>query len=167
MHRTAGVFEGRAVLQRHQTVAPDLPVTSNTRPSNVVGFEKLMYFALGVEVISAILQWNQVMDLVPSNREASMEAAIVAYSTNVLFIWLVARRRKNWARWAMLIGKSLGCAITLPLLGSLPFFVSVLTCVTWLAEIVAFVLIFTGNSREWFDSTPSSLMSSDPASSPN
>src|SRR5260370_27853181 len=80
----------------------ELPVTSNARPSNVVRFEQLMYGAVVIEVIAAIVQWGQLMAETPHLLAAGPIAAILNILTDVLFIWLVARRRKSWVRWLIL-----------------------------------------------------------------
>ena len=113
-----------------------------------------MYVALGIEVISTILEWDQVVAQIPSYQGAVALGTILSFATDIWFIWLVARRRKNWTRWVMLFGFVLEIPFTLPWLLSLADFNSVLICMTWLAQIVAFLLIFTGNAREWFANDP-------------
>jgi chromate transport protein ChrA len=71
----------------------------------------------------------------------------------VLFIWLIARRRKNWARWVWLSLFILGLPFAFPELSRLlrsGLIVATLVCAQNLAQIVALYLIFTGNAREWF-----------------
>jgi hypothetical protein len=113
-----------------------------------------MYVALGIEVISTILEWDQVVAQIPSYQGAVALGTILSFATDIWFIWLVARRRKNWTRWVMLLGFVFEIPFTLPWLLSLTDFNSVLICMTWLAQIVAFMLIFTGNAREWFANDP-------------
>jgi uncharacterized SAM-binding protein YcdF (DUF218 family) len=71
----------------------------------------------------------------------------------VLFIWLVARRHKNWARWLLLILFVLGLPFYFRVLGQMlrlnPTAGS-LSVVQVLAQTVAQFLIFTGNARDWF-----------------
>ena len=73
---------------------------SVVRPSNGVRFEQLMYLSLGISVILVALQWNQLVaqfrDL--GGAASAIFAFTVAFAIRILFIWLIARRRKNWAR---------------------------------------------------------------------
>lgn len=123
------------------------------RPRNVVWFERLMYLAVGIDVLSTMLQWDQFVAQIPAYPEAVALGAILAFATDVWLIWLVARRHKNWARWLMLFDFALGIPFTLPWLTSLSVN-TVLVCVEWMAQIVAFLLIFTGDAREWFANQP-------------
>jgi hypothetical protein len=81
----------------------------------------------------------------------------VVFAVGVLFIWLVARRRKNWARWIWLVVFIISFPFALPelsrLLRSGPV-VATLVCVQNFAQIVALYLIFTGNARQWFANDP-------------
>ncbi|MGD0672821.1 MAG: hypothetical protein ABSB13_12130 [Candidatus Binatus sp.] len=127
------------------------------RPSNVVRFEQLMYISLGIGVIQSILHWNRS---VSNARVAGLGGAgfvlfiqFFVLAIIVLFIWLIARRRKNWARWVWLSLFILGLPFAFPELSRLlrsGLIVATLVCAQNLAQIVALYLIFTGNAREWF-----------------
>jgi hypothetical protein len=102
-----------------------------------------------------MLQWNQMV----ANTVAMGGAGFVLFiqgsvlAMAVLFIWLIARRRKNWARWVWLITTILGIPLALSELNRLlrsNLITATLTCAGNLAQIVALYLIFTGNAREWF-----------------
>jgi hypothetical protein len=136
-----------------------LPVTSNTRPSNVVRFEQLMYLSLGIGAVQSILQWGR---LVNSAHAAGRGIGFIifvqafVFAMEVLFIWLIARRRKNWARWVWLMIFVLGIpfapAVLVRILSSSGPVAAALMCAQNLAQIVALFLIFTGSAREWFKS---------------
>src|ERR1700733_1676998 len=136
-----------------------LPVTSNTRPSNVVRFEQLMYLSLGIGAVQSILQWGR---LVNSSHAAGRGIGFIifvqafVFAMEVLFIWLIARRRKNWARWVWLMIFVLGIpfapAVLVRILSSSGPVAATLMCAQNLAQIVALFLIFTGSAREWFKS---------------
>jgi preprotein translocase subunit SecY len=74
--------------------------SSNARPSNVVRFEQLWYLSLGIGVIQSMPQWNRLR----ADARAVGGAAFVlfiqisVFAMTVFVIWLIARRRKNWAR---------------------------------------------------------------------
>lgn len=70
-----------------------------------------------------------------------------------LFVWLIAFRRKNWARWLLLITT---IVIDFPLVGILwapkpgmPFQAEVFG-VSILMDAFGLYLVFTGNARPWF-----------------
>ena len=131
------------------------------RPSNVVWFEKLMYFTVALEVISTIWRWDRLMAEAPRHYGSVAIATVLGILTDVLFIWLVARRRKGWVRWLMLPPVVIGIPWGLLHWSSaIPVFDAVLTCLFWLASTVALYLIFTGNSREWFVNDPVGEISS-------
>src|SRR6266850_2601994 len=122
-------------------------------PSNVARFEKLMYLSLGIFETSLILRWY-VHDLA-----LSAATAVSFHSLNLVFllacIWLVARRRKNWARWILLLVFIVSTKVYVPLLvpywrGHGPDALSLGLSATILVQLVAFILIFTGNARDWF-----------------
>ena len=126
------------------------------RPSNVVRFERLMYLAVGINVILTMWRWDLVLAQAPSHPVTVALGNIFGFATDVLFIWLVARRHKKWPRWLMLCFFILGMPFAAgqhQWLRAHPVN-SVLICVMWLAQIVALFLIFTGNSREWFVNDP-------------
>jgi len=110
-----------------------------------------MYFTVVIEVISTIWQWDQLMAEAPHFRGAVAMGTVTGILMDVLFIWLVARRRKSWVRWLMLppvvFGIPYGLLTWSPVI---PVSDAVLTCLFWSAETVALFLIFTGNAREWF-----------------
>ncbi|MGB8397478.1 hypothetical protein, partial [Bradyrhizobium sp.] len=73
-----------------------------TVPRNVLWFEVLLYLSLTLDALSAAFQ-----DRTPT---AGITEAMIATETLltaclivlfVYFVWLAARRRKNWSRWAL------------------------------------------------------------------
>ena len=125
-------------------------------PSNVARFEQLMYLSLGIGVIVAALRWSpnvaQAAALGGVGLVLFVQAFVLAFM--VVFIWLVARRHKNWARWLLLILSVLGLPGYLRMLVPLLRFDPVagtLSLAQDLAQVVALLLIFTGNARAWFE----------------
>jgi hypothetical protein len=142
-------FDSPSVIRKPNMTEPS--ATSDARPSNVVWFERLMYFMVLIEVIFTILQWDQLMAQAPQYYGAAATGTLFGILTDVLFIWLVARRRKSWVRWLLLVPVVFGIPygiVTWP--PATPVSYAVPTCLSWLAQAVAVFLIFTGNSREWF-----------------
>ena len=131
-------------------------------PSNVARFERLMYLSLGIGLIEALLTWNRNVALARAMGGAYfvLFGQIFVLAFFVLFIWLVARRRKNWARWLLLILQILG----LPgyvralsrMLPSEPL-AGALSLAQFLVIAMALVLVFTGNARDWFRIIPAAV----------
>lgn len=122
-------------------------------PGRVLWFERLFYLSMALSVIRFVINWPDRMPLV-------VFAAIYAlFVFQLVLIWLAARRRKNWARWVLLIfflasaaaglvydGMTGGIGWTAPSTWS-----AILRLVQLLFEDIGLILIFTGRSaRRWF-----------------
>ena len=149
------------------------PVTSNSRPSNVILFEQLWYLSLGIGVIQSILQWHREVALAhAAGRGIHFILFIQGFvlAVTVLFIWLIARRRKNWARWVLLTVTIVGIPFALPGLSLLlrsGLVTATLVCAQNLAQVAALYLVFTGDAREWFRSSSILLNSTRSGFQPN
>ena len=121
-----------------------------------------MYLSLGIGVIQSALQWNRLVAQASAMGGARfvLFGQIVTFAILVLLIWLVARRRKNWARLLMLVmfvlGLPFSARMLIQMLPTEPLSVA-LSSVQLLAQIVAFFLIFTGNARDWFKTAPAAI----------
>jgi hypothetical protein len=122
-------------------------------PGRVLWFERLFYFSAALSVARFAINWPGHMPVV---------AFLVVYALLVLqlfLIWLTARRRKNWARWVLLVffivwttaglfydGMTGGIELKLPSTAD-----AVLRLLQLLFEDIGLILIFTGRStRRWF-----------------
>ena len=128
-------------------------------PRNVSIFAWLWWASFIIGVAEVFLMPSPDSDAVRRGFTAPVQAVFTLVLLTILlviflpFFWLAVWRRKNWARWILL------CAfvISLPLLfvdkdafrqDHLP-----LTLASFfgsLIEIVAFVLLFTGDAKAWF-----------------
>ena len=124
-------------------------------PSNVAWFEQLMYGSLVVGVVLSVLTWTQNVAQARPFGGASfvllVQVSVLAFM--ILFIWLTARRRKNWARWLLLIVFVLGFPLFFPALVKMLRFdpvVGTLNLTQVLAQAVALFVVFSGDARDWF-----------------
>ena len=108
-----------------------------------------MYFVVAIEVIQIARGWDYFA--------RSFHPILTAATTilggpclDVLFIWLVARRRRAWPRWIMLLPVVIGIPYSLKWLFLISAFDFGVVCLADTAQTVAMILIFTGNAREWF-----------------
>jgi hypothetical protein len=134
-------------------------VGETKQPSNVAHFEQLMYLSLAIGLINSALTWNhsvaQAFKLGGAYFVLFIQIFVFAFI--VMFIWLIARRRKNWARWVLLVLFVLGIPASVRLIGQwlrLEPLVGALSVVQSLLQVVALVSVFTGNARDWFKRTP-------------
>ena len=117
-------------------------------PINVVWFERLAYASLGLGLLDLALDFQNLSRLSPAIN--LIGTLVLTLGVIALLIWLVARRRQGWARWAFLV---------LYLFG-LPFFFmnlmqqSLLSVPISLLQVVlqgvALFFVFTGDAKTWF-----------------
>jgi hypothetical protein len=129
-------------------------------PSNVTWFERLMYGALLLSLVSGYLvaqgELTAAADDIGLGRDALLGVVvgivIIFAAIWVLFIWLAARRHKGWARYVLAI------LFVLSLLAYLQGYAEIaerpveglVNGVQLVMQLVALILVFTGNAREWF-----------------
>jgi hypothetical protein len=138
-------------------------------PSNVARFEKLMYLSLGISLVSFILRWYGNDLVLPAGTAFAANGLNLLFK--VLFIWLSARRRRNYARWVLLLVFVLSTEKYVRDL--LPYWrshgldsLSLGLTVQILLELVAFIFIFTGNARDWFKQPKLGVNSTEQSASP-
>jgi hypothetical protein len=117
-------------------------------PINVVWFERLAYASLALGLLDLALDFQNLSRLSPAIN--LIGTLVLTLGVIALLIWLVARRRQGWARWAFLV---------LYLFG-LPFFFmnlmqqSLLSVPISLLQVVlhgvALFFVFTGDAKTWF-----------------
>ena len=140
-------------------------------PRSVWWFEKLMWVSLLVGVAKGVLDWDRmVLEAVRQGANAHIPAyylrtqiqamshvmvviAVVALLVLVLIVWLIARQRKNWARWIFAVLFVLGVPfafVQLPNVLSANPTAGALSLVQLVLQVAALVLIFLPDARPWF-----------------
>jgi len=125
-------------------------------PKNIVRFERLGYATvlLGTGA-SMVADWPTVG---PSFAQAPLlHGLTVAFIVALqgAWVWLIARKQQNWARWV-----SLFIAVTTPLASLLNFYsrfrinpeLELVHAAIYLAWFTQLYFIFTGDARPWFAS---------------
>jgi heme A synthase len=115
-----------------------------------------MYGSLVLPIVWAFLRWQELRPFLTNWVDVDRGIAVIvgiSFLVFVLLIWLVARRRKGWARYALAALLVVGLQLSLgrvylnsshtPL--DLPLEIAV-----DIMQLVALVLVFTGNARDWF-----------------
>ena len=120
-------------------------------PTNVRRFEWLMYISLVLGIVNAILQYPAFSARIPGAFIIFIQAFVVAFF--VLFIWLIARKRQNWARWIFVIFFVLGLPVYAlgftDLLQRTPA-AALIGLVQLALQLGAVIFIFTGDAKPWF-----------------
>jgi cell division protein FtsW (lipid II flippase) len=122
-------------------------------PKNVLRFEVLLYSSLILDALSVAFQ-----DRTPSAdmTESTIAAATVLAAGLILllfyFVWLAARRRKNWPRWVLLATLVLSVISLFQIVDEsglqLDTAIEVVSCALTAAGLNC---SFTGDARGWFN----------------
>ena len=139
-------------LNRAEDARRQIDERDNTGvPTNVTRFEQLMYLSLGIGIVVSALQYEDFVRLAGPVFMLIVQGA--GFGALVLLIWLIARRRKSWARWVYLVLFLIGLPLSIPILGvmlkSNPIS-AILSIIQVLSQGLALYLIFTGDSANWF-----------------
>ena len=122
-------------------------------PRNVWWFEVLLYASLVLDALSVAFQ-----DRTPSagmSEQMVNVATLMALGLLLLlfyFVWLAARRKKSWPRWALSAALALSLISLLQVIGvrgvQFDVFVDIVSCVL---TALGLYLSFTGDAKDWFD----------------
>ena len=122
-------------------------------PRNVLRFEALLYLSLMLDALSVAFQ-----DRTPGGgmtEQMILAATVVAGGLIVLFVyfvWLAARRRKNWPRWALAAVLVLSVTSLVQVIGEngveLDSGIEIVSCLLTAAGLYC---SFTGDAQGWFN----------------
>jgi ABC-type uncharacterized transport system permease subunit len=124
-----------------------------TIPKNVWWFEVLLYASLTLDALSVAFQDRTPRaDMTEQMINVATLMAAVLILLLVYFVWLAARRRKNWPRWALAAALVLSTISLTQVIGDngvqLDSFVDIVSCVLTLAGLYC---SFTGDAKGWFN----------------
>jgi peptidoglycan/LPS O-acetylase OafA/YrhL len=122
-------------------------------PKNVLRFEVLLYSSLILDALSVAFQ-----DRTPSAdiTESTIAVATVLAAGLIMllfyFVWLAARRRKNWPRWVLLATLVLSVISLFQIIDEsglqLDSAIEVVSCALTAAGLYC---SFTGDAQGWFN----------------
>lgn len=126
-------------------------------PQNVVIFERLMYASVCIALLNLILDASRQAGLPEIEALGGMAfvagVALATLGIILLLIWLIVRKRKNWARMLFAVMFVLGLWPTLQnislLLEANPA-VALLSVAQIIIQGAALYFVFTGDSQPWF-----------------
>ena len=119
------------------------------RPESVILYERLAWAAIAVSLASAAATPPK-----PHDPDLRLGAAVVA--GQLLWIWLIARRRQNWARWISLLVILLGIAGIAVTVSDIErrfqvnAVATVLYCASFALSLASVALLFRSDARDWF-----------------
>jgi heme/copper-type cytochrome/quinol oxidase subunit 4 len=122
-------------------------------PKNAAWFELLLYLALTLDALSVVVQdhtptatspWPVIM------INVLMAASLILLQ--VYFVWLAARRRKSWPRFALLVPLVLTVISLFSEIGQggtqLRILIEIASCAL---TAIGLYLSFTGDAESWFN----------------
>jgi len=122
-------------------------------PKNVLWFEVLLYLSLTLDALSVAFQ-----DRTPTadmTEQMIMVATVMAACLILLlvyFVWLAAKRRKNWPRWALAAALVLSVMSLLQVIAEggvqLDSGIEIVSCILTAAGLY---FSFTGDAQGWFN----------------
>lgn len=130
-------------------------------PSSVRVFELLMY----VSLLAGILINNFANRLFGGNTlEMSAELLLRQSLSLIIFVfltWMAARRRKDWARWIIVVFLGLrGIALVTTILSAvlLSRFSSLIILAEPILQIIALCYIFSSSANKWFGTSSETVV---------
>ncbi|HKU05467.1 MAG TPA: hypothetical protein VJR30_05320 [Bradyrhizobium sp.] len=124
-----------------------------TVPKNVWWFEVLLYASLVLDALSVAFQDRTPTP--PMTEQMINVSTMLALGLLLLlfyFVWLAARRKKSWPRWALSAALALSLISLAQVIGErgmqFDVFVDTISCVltAW-----GLYMSFTGDAKDWFD----------------
>lgn len=123
-------------------------------PNNVLWFEVLLYLSLTLDALSVAFRDRTASERMTESMimtESLFAAGMLLLL--VYFVWLAARRRKNWPRWVLAAVLALSAVTLVDVIGrrGLDFSTAVET-VSCALTVAGLYFSFTGDAVDWFNS---------------
>jgi heme/copper-type cytochrome/quinol oxidase subunit 4 len=122
-------------------------------PKNVLWFEVLMYLSLTLDALSVAFQDRSST---PEVEDSTIMVATLMAGGMILllvyFVWLAAKRRKNWPRWVLFGALVLSVISLFQIIGEngveVDSGIEIISCALTAAGLY---FSFTGDARGWFN----------------
>jgi hypothetical protein len=121
-------------------------------PKTVAWFERLAYATIALSAMAIPTNWAHIGPYYEKSPVGVIFSIMVpTLGLPILGVWLIARKRQNWARWLFLVYAALG-VLGWARSGELGFPVTfrALTFVAQLLRCIAVALLFTPSAKPWF-----------------
>jgi hypothetical protein len=128
-----------------------------TRPASVVWYERLAVAAFAATLVSGATERATLAKYYSQHPIFYPIAIVCVLAVQLLLIWLIARKRRNWARWISLVLTVLAIPraildfderIRLNAAAAIAFYLA------FVISTVAVSLLFRRDAREWFARQP-------------
>jgi hypothetical protein len=122
-------------------------------PKNVWWFEVLLYASLTLDALSVAFQ-DRTPTPVITELMITVQTLISLGLLLLLFwfVWLAARRKKSWPRWALLAALALSLVSLAQVIGERGMQLDVFVdTVSFVLTALGLYLSFTGDAKDWFD----------------
>jgi hypothetical protein len=131
------------------------PSDAAARPLSVVWYERLAWAAIVVGLASSAANPAQLARNYDRYANGFLLLFVISMAVQLTWIWLVARKRQNWARWISLIVVLIGIAFAfrgehVKFVQSLNPISAVLWYAAYAMHLISVMLLFRGDAREWF-----------------
>ena len=122
-------------------------------PRNVLLFEVMLYLSLMLDALSVAFQ-DRTPDAGVTSSTITIATAMAGFLILLLlyFVWLAARRRKNWPRWVLVASLGLSVISLLQITGESGVQVdSAIEIVSCILTAAGLYFSFSGDAQGWFD----------------
>jgi hypothetical protein len=126
-------------------------------PKSVAWYERLSYAAMVLTIATVPLNWGTIEKYSRKNPVLYPLALVAVFLIQVFWIWLVARKRQNWARWTSLVVVILGllqAALDIEQRFRLGAAAAIAFYAINLIIVVAVGLLFMPDASPWFRRRP-------------
>jgi hypothetical protein len=130
------------------------PADAVARPLSVVWYERLAWAAMAMGSASSAANPAQLARNYDRYANGFLVLFVLSMAVQLTWIWLVARKRQNWARWISLIVVLIG--IPFAFRGETAVFVrslNTISAILWYAayamHLISVLLLFRGDEIPW------------------
>ncbi len=122
-----------------------------TIPRDVLRFEVLLYLSLLIDTLSAAFIGRPSTEIDQETALSADTFVVLVFVLFLLLVWLAARQRKNWARWALVVALALS---VLSLFSSLTGGVTPASAIDLFSTVLAgtgLYFSFSDDAEGWFE----------------
>ena len=122
-------------------------------PKSVVWYERIAYTCVALGASTLLLTWSQTAYYLNKNPILYPLAIIFVFAAQIFWIWLVARKRQNWARWVSAGALVVGVPELISQFDEryrLDHIATIAYYSTFLLLALAVAMLFRPDAMEWF-----------------
>jgi drug/metabolite transporter superfamily protein YnfA len=124
------------------------------RPQSAVWYERLAWAAVAAGLASGAANPAVLARNYDRYGNGFLAFGVISTAAQLIWIWLVARKRQNWARWISLIVVLIGIPVAFRDNAEGLQFFNPISAIFWytgyVLQLISVMLLFRGDAREWF-----------------